>query len=222
MNKKKTKILVGCGIFCLLIMLAATWYAVMFNDSRLVVPMDYNTYTFQLKDLPMIFAISLTCIYILILFISLLIHIAKRNKQIGEKNITREINPKLGFLGFFGLLGFAGFWTYHDNGTVFPFIFFVFFGFFGFFYEGKMSGTLMDERYHENTINAQLKSSKITFSIVFIALIILCQGKLFGSFEYTFIAAIIILSFALALGTFLPLYLLYHYDHDDLGDGSGE
>lgn len=52
-------------------------------------------------------------------------------------NRTRRLNPKLGLLGFFGFLGFiGGAWTR-----------FVFFGFFGFFYEGKMSNTLMDERF---------------------------------------------------------------------------
>ena len=72
----------------------------------------------------------------------------------------------------------------------------------------------MDERFRENAMYAQLKSYKITFTIVFISLIILCQGKLFGSLEYTLIAAIIVLSLALALGIFLPEYLLYLYDHD--------
>ena len=72
----------------------------------------------------------------------------------------------------------------------------------------------MDERFRENAMHAQLKSYKITFTIVFISLIILCQGKLFGSLEYTLIATIIVLSLALALGIFLPEYLLYLYDHD--------
>ena len=47
------------------------------------------------------------------------------------------------------------------------------------------------------------------------ALLILCQGKLLGSLEYTLIATIIVLSLTLALGIFLPEYLLYCYDHDD-------
>ena len=69
---------------------------------------------------------------------------------------------------------------------------------------------------------AQLKAYKITFSITLIALVILCQGKLFGSLEYTLIAVIIVLSLTLALGIFLPEYLLYRYDHDGQTEEAGE
>lgn len=222
MKKKSTIILVGSGIFCILITLAASWYAVVINDSRFVVPMDFNRYSFQIKDLPMIIAVSLTFIYVLALFILLFTGIVKRNKYVTVTNTIRKVNPKLGFLGLLGLLGFTGFWTYHINGTFFPFIFFLFFGFFGFFYEGKMSGTFMDERFRENVIKAQLKSNQITFAIILVALIILSQGNFFGRLECTFIATIIILSLALASGIFLPQYLLYHYDHDDQEDESEE
>ncbi len=61
----------------------------------------------------------------------------------------------------------------------------------------------MDERFRENAARAQLNTYKITFSITLIALIILCQGRLFGSLEYTLIATIIVLSLTLALGIFL-------------------
>ena len=57
MKKNKAKILIGCGIFCVLCILVSSWYAVKFNDSRLVVPMDFNSYTFQIKDLPMIISV---------------------------------------------------------------------------------------------------------------------------------------------------------------------
>ena len=112
-------------------------------------------------------------------------------------------------------MGFAGFWAYSVTGDVSPFVFLLFFGFFGFFYEGKMSGTFMDERFRENAARAQLTSYKITFKITLIVLIILCRGKLFGSMEYTLMAVIIVLSLTLALGIFLQEYLLYRYDHDD-------
>ena len=61
-----------------------------------------------------------------------------------------------------------------------------------------------------------IRLSGMIFWIV--ALVILCQGKLFGNLEYTLIAAIITLSLALALGIFLSEYLLYRYDHDDQAD----
>ena len=220
--KKKTKIIIGMGILCILLNIVSTWYATVFNNSRLVVPMNFKSYTFQIKDLPMILSVLLTCTYIFALFLVLFTSISKQRKQIEKTNTTRKLNPKLGFLGIFGFLGFAGFWTYTTNGTIFPFTFFLFFGFFGFFYEGKMSGTFMDERFRENAAYAQLKSYKITFPIILIALVILCQGKLFGNLEYTLIATIIVLSLTLALGIFLPEYLLYHYDHDDQIDNSEE
>lgn len=69
----------------------------------------------------------------------------------------------MGLLGFLGLLGF---WVYPQTGEVFPFAFFLFFGFFGFFFEGKMSHTLMDERYTENRAKAQLTAAKTALSII--------------------------------------------------------
>ena len=164
--KRKTKFLIGCGIVCILLLLISSWYAITFNDSRLVTPMDFGNYTFQVQDLPMIFSVSLTCIYALSLFVLLFLSIRKNNKQIEKTNTTRKLNPKLGLLGFLGFLGFAGIWTYTIDGSVFPFVFFLFFGFFGFYYEGKMSGTFMDERFKENSIRANLKASNITFSIL--------------------------------------------------------
>ena len=170
----------------------------------------------------MVVSVSLTCIYLVALFVMLFIHAGKKQSQAEETGIARKINPKLGCLGVLGFLGFAGFWTYSVDGTIFPFAFFLFPGFFGYYYEGKMSGTFMDERFCENIARAKLKAYKITFGVMLIALIILCQGKLFGNLEYTLIAAIITLSLALALGIFLSEYLLYRYDHDDQAEEGEE
>lgn len=222
MKTNKKKIWIGCGILCVLSVLLSSWYAVTYNDSRLVVPMDFKDYVFDIKDLPMIVSVSLTCVYFAALFVMLFIHVGKNQRQMEETGVTRKINPKLWCLGVLGFLGFAGFWTYPVDGAVFPFVFFLFFGFFGFYYEGRMSGTFMDERFRENIVRAKLKAYQVTFGIMFAALIILCQGKLFGNLEYTLIAAIIILSLALALGIFLSEYLLYRYDHDDQTEESGE
>lgn len=212
---KKWKIIIGCGLACILALLISSWYAVAYNDARLVVPMDFDGYVFQAKDLPMILSVLFACAYGWTLLVMLLLHLVKRWKQQKPTNTTRRLSPKMGLLGLLGLLGFFGFWTYSVDGTLFPFIFFQFFGFFGFFYEGKMSGTFMDERFRENVVRAQLKASKITCTIVFIALLVLCQKRILGSLEYTFITLIIVLSLALALGIFLSEYLLYRYDHDD-------
>lgn len=213
--KNKLKIWAGCGILCVLSVLLASWYAVTFNDSRLVVPMEAANFEFQTKDLPMIISIALTCIYLFALLITLFIYAMKKQKQVKETGVTRRINPALGFLGMFGFMGFIGFYTYAVNGAIFPFAYFLFFGFFSFFYEGKMSGTFMDERFRENMIRAKLNAYRTTVTIMFAALLILCQGKLFGSLEYTLIATVIALSLALAIGLFLSEYLLYRYDHDD-------
>ena len=220
--KKKTKLLVGSGIFCILFLLSSVWYAVTFNGSRLVAPMDFSSYTFQIRDLPMLLSVSLFCIYVLVLFVSLAVHGSRRARVDRQRGCTRTIDPKLGLLGFLGFLGFAGFWTYQLDKSVFPFLFFIFFGFFGFYFEGKMSGTLMDERFRENAARAQLASSRVSLSLIFLSLILLCQGKLLGSLEYTLIAVLILLSLALALWSFLSSYLLYRYDHDeqDLDDGA--
>ena len=222
MKTNKKKIWTGCGLLCGLSVLISVWYAITFNDSRLVVPVDFENYVFEIRDLPMIVSVSVTCIYLVALFAILFIHAGKKQRQAEETGVTRNINPKLGCLGVLGFLGFTGFWTYSVYGTVFPFAFFLFFGFFGFYYEGKMSGTFMDERFRENIARAKLKAYKITFGVMLLTLIILCRGKLFGNLEYTLIATIIALSLALALGIFLSEYLLYRYDHDDQAEEGEE
>ena len=215
MKKNKVKLWAGCGIFCIAAMVLSTWYAVTFNDSRLVVPMDFGSYSFIPQDLPMLLSVSLFGLYALALCFLLVRSIRKNKRATTRPHRTRRVPPRLGFLGLLGFLGFAGFWAYPATGDVSPFLFFLFFGFFGFFYEGKMSGTLMDERFRENAARAQLITYRTTFSITLLALLILCQGKLLGSLEYTLIATIIVLCLTLALGIFLPEYLLYRYAHDD-------
>ena len=213
--RNKVKIIVGCGITCVLFLILSIGYAITFNDSRLVVPTDLAHYSFQINDLPMIISCILFCIYVLVLAATLGVKMLRRNRLAKEHDITRQLNPKLGYLGFLGFLGFTGFWTYSINESIFPFAFFLFFGFFGFYFEGKMSGTFMDERFRENADHAQLLALKVTCSIMAIALIVLCRGKLFGNLNYTLIAVMILLALALALGLFLSEYLLYRYDHND-------
>lgn len=220
MSKNK-KLWIGCGIFSVLFLLASSWYAIAFNDSRLVAPMQGH-YVFQIKDLPMILSLSFFCVYVIALFVTLMIHAGKMRRQQEINNATRKLNPKLGLLGLLGFLGFGGFWTYSVNETVFPFLFFVFFGFFGFYFEGKMSGTFMDERFRENAARASLKASNLSFAILFIALIVLGQGKLLGNLDYTLIAILITVSMIFALRIFLAEYLLYRYDYDDRADESEE
>lgn len=220
--KKEYKCFILFGVFCFFILMISLWYSVTFNDSRLVSPMNFENYVFRTEDLPMLISTFAVCLYVIILFGFLIVNAVKNRRKYEQAKITRKINPKLGFLGFLGFLGLGGFWTYNIDGSVFPFVFFLFFGFFGFYYEGKMSGTFMDERFRENAARAQLRASNISFSIIFIALIIFCQGKLSENLEYTLIAVIITLSLALALRIFLSEYFLYRYDYCEQADKSEE
>lgn len=213
--KKKTKVAVIWGAACALLIVISSYYTVAFNDSRFIVPMDFSEYKFRIQDLPMIVTGTFFVIYILYLFTLLAGAVIANKRKEGAVQSTRAINPKLGFLGLFGFAGFSGFWTYNINKTIFPFVFFMFFGFFGFFYEGKMSHTFMDERYRENKMKAHMTANKIALAIIFLATLILGQGKLMGNLEYTLIALIIIVALSLALEVFLSEYLLFRYDHDE-------
>ncbi|MDO4338470.1 MAG: DUF3796 domain-containing protein [Eubacteriales bacterium] len=222
MKKINIKLTILFGVVCALLVAVSSWHAVIFNESRFVVPMDFAEYTFRMKDLPMIISITFLGLYILYLFVLLVRGIIINKRKGVTVQSTRTINPKLGFLGFFGFFGFLGFWTYSVDKTIFPFVFFMFFGFSGFFYEGKMSNTFMDERYKENKIKAHMTANKIALAIIFVSILFLGQGKLIGNLEYTLIALIIVVALSIALEMFLSEYLLYRYDHDEQFDESEE
>ncbi|MDE7271517.1 MAG: DUF3796 domain-containing protein [Lachnospiraceae bacterium] len=205
--KKSAKVLIGVGVVCLLLLLASVWYAVTFNESRLVGPMDLSEYEFTVKDLPMIVSVIFVTLYAIVL-------IGMTSVANKKKRITRKINPKLGFLGIAGFLGFRGFWMYPDEKAVGMFLSFIFFGFFGFFFEGKMSDTFMDERYMENKRKAHLNADRAAVNIIFLALLVFGHGRFMG-FEYSMVAFVIVVSLAIALDLFLGEYLLYRYDHDN-------
>ena len=217
MKKSKWKAVIIPGIICVIILVASIWYSVKFNESRLVVPTDIETYQFSPKDLPMICSIVLTIAYVWYLMIYIGKTSRHQKKAVFETNRTRKINPKLGFLGFLGFMGFAGFWTYSTDGRISPFMYFAFFGFFGFFYEGKMSGTFMDERFKENADRARFKALKTAFSLILAAFFLLEFGRHFMiiSLEHMFIMLYIVIALSIALVMFLNEYLLYRYDHDE-------
>lgn len=215
MKKTNKKLPIFLGIACALLLAVSSWYTVTFNDSRWLEPMDLSGYVFRAQDLPMLLSVSLTCLYVGYLFILLILAIIDNWRKKKSTQTTRKLNPKLGFLGFLGFLGLIGFWSYGIDNTIFPFGFFIFFGFFGFFYEGKMSNTLMDERYKENQMRAHMTASRISLAIIFLAMVIFGQGKLMLNLEFTLIAFFIVVVLALALEVFLSEYLLYRYDHDD-------
>ena len=222
MKKFNGKITVILGVLVVLLMAAATWYSVVCNDWRLVAPMDLSTYEFTPRDLPMLLSTVLFVLYALYLAVLLLRFAVASKRQAAANNTTRKLNPKLGLLGFAGFFGFLGFWTYNVFYQVYPFIFFSFFGFFGFFYEGKMSSTLMDERFVENKLRAEVAAHRVTQSIILLILLVVCRGAVRGNLEYTLIAVMIALSLTYALDLFLSEYLLYRYDRADQLDEGGE
>lgn len=222
MKKFKGKITVILGVIVVLLLALSSWYSIVFNDWRLVEPMDFSAYQFLAKDLPMLASLFLFILYVLYLFALLIGAIAANRRRGKTAKTTRELNPKLGLLGFAGFLGFLGFWSYSRFHEVYPFLFFVFFGFFGFFYEGRMSNTLMDERFEENRVRAELTAHRVARVIIFLTLLLVGRGALMGSLEYTLIALVILISLAFALELFLGEYLLYRYDHGGRLDDGGE
>lgn len=208
MNKDKIKKIVIPGVICIIILAVSIWYSVRYNESRLIVPTDIETYQFSPKDIPIICSIVLTIVYVYYLLKCLGMTSAQQKRNILKTNRTRKLNPKLGFLGFFGFSGFIG-------GVWFRL---VFFGFFGFFYEGKMSNTLMDERFRENKNRAQLMALKAAFTVIIIALLFFLLGESFMSIEYLYNVVYILISLSIALAIFLSEYLLYRYDHDEYGN----
>lgn len=224
MKKCNGKITVILAVAVTVLLAAASWYSVAFNDRRLVDPMDFSEYVFRPQDLPMIIATALFVLYVLYLGVLLVRAIIANKQSAARSKTTRRLNPKLGLLGFAGFLGFVGFWSYSAFRDVSPFLFFGFFGFFGFFYEGRMSNTFMDERYEENRVRAELTAHRVALSVTFLSLILLNlnTGALLGSLEYTLIALIILISLAIALDLFLSEYLLYRYDCAEQVDESGE
>lgn len=222
MKRNQKKWVVILGVVVVLLNLASSWYSVNYNESRILAPMDYSEYIFEWKDLPMICSVILAVLYIFYLLFFIMKTDRETKRKIADTNKTRNISPLFGLFGFFGFLGFLGFYTYHLDKNISPFFAFVFLGFFGFFYEGKMSGILMDERYRENLIRAQLTALKTAFVIIGVTLFLVGSGRLMGNLEYTLIAMVILISFAFALALFLSEYLLYRYDHDDLSSESEE
>lgn len=71
-------------------------------------------------------------------------------------------------------------------------------------------------------MKAHMTANKTALSIIFLAILVLGQGRFMGNLEYTLIAFIIVVSLSIALEVFLSEYLLYHYDHDEQPDESEE
>ncbi len=96
---------------------------------------------------------------------------------------TREINP---WLGLFGFLGFLPLFT-NVTGMAYGFIMF-----FSLYFEGKMSGTLKDERYIANKLKAESSAADIAFIGIAIVLVAANQGFFITEMEQVVSALAII------------------------------
>ena len=205
------------GVLVAVLMALAVWQSVTYNESRLVVPMDFSTYRFRPADLPMWIACGAVALYAIGLAVAVMAAALRRRGA--AANHTRTLPRWLGFLGFLGLLGFLGIPGYLRFGDASPFVFFAFFGFFGFFYEAKMSNTLRDERFRENQLRAERDAYRVGFVPVVLALILLSQRLLAENPALTAVLLVVILSLDFALVIFLRTYLLYRYDCGDAEEG---
>lgn len=141
------------------------------------------------------------------------------NKVRAPATHTRKIHPMLGLLGFLGFTGFTGFIPRAYNLTdMFTapsfFIFFAFFGFFGFYYEGKMSNTLMDERFQVNKYRAEAVANKASLTILIIFSILAMSLLRLNTYA---MLSILIAAIGLAFGlsVFLQQYLLYRFENEE-------
>jgi len=132
---------------------------------------------------------------------------------------TPIINPAFGLFGIAGFLGFIGLvpFAYGEEIVTYPtfFFMFAFFGYFNLYYKGKMSGTLIDERFRHNASRASLLAYKIAFGFV-----IGVNALIIASFQFlTSHAALGILiaaiGFSLCFAVFFEQYLLYKYENEE-------
>ncbi len=109
---------------------------------------------------------------------------------------TREISPWRGLFGFFGFLP-----LFIDVSG----LMYVFLMYFGLYFEGKMSGTLKDERYIANKLEAESYAGDILFIGVVIVVAITHQGFFITEMEQ----AVTILSIICGVYGILTQALLY-------------
>lgn len=129
---------------------------------------------------------------------------------------TRSISPKLGLLGLLGFLGFLGFLQRSFNPTEvlmapFAFFFFAFFGFFGFYFEGKLSDTLMDERFQSNSYRAQSLANRLALWIIIMVAILTISILRLTPYDMLCVL-IATIGIAFGLSVFLQSYLLYRFE----------
>ena len=113
MRPKAKRFFLLAGVLCALFFACSVWYAVTYQDSRLVAPMDVSAYAFRIGDLPMLLSTALACLYVLTLAAAFFRAALRRRREDRDANRARTVSPRLGWLGLLGFLGFGGFWTTH-------------------------------------------------------------------------------------------------------------
>lgn len=114
-----------------------------------------------------------------------------------------------------GLLGFTGPILYIQSGNVTTLIFLAFFGFAGFYFEGKMSGTLKDERFKYNEQRSSAFAGKANSLGMVFALIITVNYITPKGLDVAFTFLIACLSLMWGIQIFLQLFLLYYYENKE-------
>lgn len=125
---------------------------------------------------------------------------------------TRRISPWLGTLGLLGFIPIVGYIKLGDPNVL---LFLAFFGFFRFYFEGKMSNTLIDERFEYNEKRAVAKTNQI-ISILMVCILIITVNWISPKgvqVAYTFLIATLALLWTLQ--AVLPAAVLYYYENKE-------
>ena len=97
MKRSTIKWLVAGGVVCAAALALSIWYAVAYNDSRLVAPMDFSTYVFRPQDLPMLCSGGLLVVYVLALFVTVFRWAFRAKAERHATSYTRTVSPGWAF-----------------------------------------------------------------------------------------------------------------------------
>ncbi len=226
---RKTKlgaILILSFIFTII----GTIHSILLNESRLILPMDYQTYVFRWADL--IFGIPLLVFVLSVCFATIYYPIRLFNQDFNTgvlmKYTLGEYTPNIGkyrWLGCLGgLLGFIPIISnisnplnsltgqFYNNSNYVMIVFFMFFAQFAYYYQNKFSNILIDERFLFNVAKAEAKAYRTSFFIIVVAFLLVFP-RLDGTILNIFLLSIIAISFATS--QVLKAYYIYLYDMEE-------
>lgn len=204
-----------------------TIHSVFFNESRLIVPTDLNTYVFRPEDL--IFGVPLTIFIFSVCFATIYypIKLFKQDFNTGVlvKYRLGEYTPKIGKYRWFGcvggLLGFIPLipdtslplsQQFYNESNYEMVFFFLFFAQFACYFQHKFSDILIDERFLFNVAKAEAKAYRTAFFTI-VVVFLLAFPRLNGTALNTLLLAVIALSFSAS--QVLKAYYLYLFDMEE-------